>query len=80
MKTIAFDNRLVEMYLSLLKNMSHDGKLDLIARLSESLKSRQEETSSISSFYGSWDTEESAEDIIEDLRKARTFNRNLEVL
>lgn len=68
------------MYLSLLKNMSRDGKLDLIARLSQSLKSKPEEPSSMSYFYGAWDAEESAEDMIEDLRKARTFNRNIESL
>lgn len=67
---------LIESYLELLKNLSPDNKLELIARLSQSMKTRKSAKSgSLASLYGAFISEQSADELIADLKKARTFNR-----
>lgn len=68
---------LMDNYYSLLKNLSHDNKLELIARLSKSMKSskKAKKEISLSSLYGSWISEQSADELITELKYARNFNR-----
>ncbi|NLO69464.1 MAG: hypothetical protein GX102_00630 [Porphyromonadaceae bacterium] len=82
MKTGDTNINLVNSYYMLLKNLSPNIKLELIARLSESLKttSKAKKEVSLSSLYGSWVSEESADELVDELRKARNFNRKREEL
>lgn len=76
-----FEQKQIERYLPELTKLSHDARLELIARLSESLKGGQvepsEESSSFDKFYGAWDSEETAEELIQSIRDARTPNREI---
>ena len=76
MKTADININLVDSYLELLKNLSTDSKLELIAQLSKSMKTaKKAKTISIQSLYGAFISEQSADEIIDDIKKARTFNR-----
>jgi len=82
MKTADINTALIDNYFSLLKNLSSDNKLELIARLSMSMKSSKKAKKEISlnSLYGSWVSEQSADELIMELKNARNFNRKREDL
>jgi hypothetical protein len=79
MNTADINTKLIESYLSLLKNMSTQNKLDLISKLTTSVKTdiEQEKTEFYTAF-GGWDEHESAEELIETIKESRTFNRTIE--
>lgn len=79
MKGIDINNTLVEGYLQLLENLSPSNKLDLISKLTLSIK--KEKDSKNKSFYkafGAWESKQSADEIISNIRKSRTFTRTVE--
>ena len=79
MKTIDINKTLIEGYLQLLNNLSPSNKLDLISKLTLSVKT--DITDRKKSFYksfGAWESKKSAEEIINDIRNSRTFNRQIE--
>lgn len=81
MKTADINTKLIESYLSLLKNMSTQNKLDLISKLTNTLKTdiEKEETEFYNAF-GGWDEHETAEELIKKIKESRTFNRIIEEL
>ena len=81
MKAIDINTTLIEGYLRLLENLSANNKLDLISKLSLSVKT--DSTDKKKSFYkafGAWESKQSADQIISDIRNSRTFNRQIEEL
>ena len=73
------NTKLIDSYISLLKNMSTQNKLDLISRLTNTVKTDlEQEKSDFYKAFGGWDKNESAEDLIQTLRSSRTFNRTIE--
>ena len=79
MKTIDINKTLIEGYLQLLNNLSPSNKLDLISKLTLSVKT--DITDRKKSFYksfGAWESKQSAKEIINDIRNSRTFNRQIE--
>lgn len=79
MKTIDINMTLIEGYLQLLDNLSPSNKLDLISKLTLSVKN--DITDRKKSFYkafGAWESKQSADEIIKDLHKNRTFTRQIE--
>ena len=82
MKTGNIDTKLLDNYFSFLKNLSSDHKLELIARLSKSMKTskKTKKEVSLSSLYGSWESDQSADEIIAELKSARNFNIEREIL
>ena len=79
MNTANINTKLIDSYLSLLKNMSPQNKLDLISKLTNTVKTdiAQEKTEFYKAF-GGWDKNESAEELIETIKESRTFNRTIE--
>jgi len=76
MKTADINTDLIESYYAFLKNLSADSKLELIARLSRSMKdSTKVKAGSLKSLYGAFISEQSADELIDDIRKARNFKR-----
>lgn len=73
---------LIENYFSFLEKLSSDDKLELISMLSESMKSTKKPKKKVplSSLYGAWVSEKSADEIIAEIKTARNFNRNREEL
>lgn len=77
MSTVDINKRLVDTYFSMLKNLSQNNKLELIERLSNSIRTskRKKTAKSIDALYGSWESEKSADEIIKEIEDARNFNR-----
>ena len=81
MKAVDVNSTLIEGYLRLLDNLSPSSKLDLISKLTLSVKT--DITNRKRSFYkayGAWESSKKAEEIIQDIRTSRTFNRQVESL
>ncbi len=79
MKAADLKFNLIDSYLGLLNNLSVDNKLELISKLSDSLKDSKKSTDkSIHELYGAFVTTKSAEEIILELKKARSFQRKAE--
>lgn len=79
MKPIDINTTLIEGYLRLLDNLSPGNKLDLISKLTLSVKT--DITNRKKAFYkayGAWDSEKSADEIIAQIRNSRTSNRQTE--
>ncbi len=74
-------NSLADYYFDFLKNLNPESKLDLISKLSLSLKANNETPGiSLQSLFGAYKSEETADEIIAELRASRVFNRNTEPL
>lgn len=81
MKAADIKMNLVDSFFFLLKNLSSNHKLELIARLSKSMKtSNKAKKASLRSLYGSWVSDQSADELIDELKKARNFDREREKL
>lgn len=74
------DTRCADYYFGVLKNLDANSKLDLIAKLSQSLKTDETHATSLESLFGAYQSEETADEIIAKLRASRVSNRNIEPL
>jgi hypothetical protein len=81
MKTADLKFNLIDSYLELLNSLSPASKLELISKLSDSLKGSKKTTKkSLSDLYGAFISKKSADEIITDLKNSRHFNRKIERL
>lgn len=81
MKAIDINTTLVEGYLRLLDNLSPSSKLDLISKLTLSVKTDiKEKKKTFYKAFGAWKSRRSADEIISEIRNSRTFNRQTERL
>ncbi|MFF5381117.1 hypothetical protein [Pedobacter suwonensis] len=82
MKTADININLIDSYFTLLKSLSPDNKLELIARLSKSMKTteRKEKEISLDVLYGSWESDQTADELVAELKAARNFTRKREEL
>lgn len=81
MKTAPIKFNLIDSYLALLNSLSPDNKLELISKLSDTLKSPKKPTrKSVGDLYGAFKSTKTAEEIISELKANRSFNRKTEQL
>jgi hypothetical protein len=79
MKTANLENSIIDGYIRLLDNLSPVSKLDLISKLTQSVKSDfVARKKSFLKAFGGWDNSDSAEDLIANIRESRTFYRKTE--
>jgi hypothetical protein len=79
MKAVDINTTLIDGYLKLLDNLSPNNKLDLISRLSTSIKTDLSDKKNLfKKAFGAFEPEESADEIIQQIRDSRTFNRQIE--
>ncbi|MFY7888095.1 MAG: hypothetical protein ACOVOW_04255 [Spirosomataceae bacterium] len=79
MKAIEFNSKIIEGYLGLLDNLSPSNKLDLIARLTASVKTDlTTKKTSFKQAFGAFESSKSAEEIIEEIRSSRVSTRIIE--
>lgn len=72
---------LAEYHFGFLENLNADSKLDLISKLSQSLKKEEKaEETSLQYLFGAYKSNDTANEIIADIRASRIFNRNIEPL
>ncbi|MEX2230578.1 MAG: hypothetical protein WD824_00350 [Cyclobacteriaceae bacterium] len=77
MRTPDFKFNLIDSYLGLLKSLCPENKVELISRLSNSLKGSKKPTGkSISDLYGAFISKKSADEILSDLKASRNFKQN----
>lgn len=71
-----------DMYMSMLSSLSDDEKLDLITKLSESMRKKRtnpKRTKELfSQFNEDWGGDKTPDEIAEDLRNSRVFTREIE--
>jgi hypothetical protein len=78
MKTSDINISLIDSYFTLLKGLSKDNKLELIAKLSKSMKTtKKEKDDSWKSLFGSLELDQSADLFVENLKKDRKFNHKI---
>jgi hypothetical protein len=81
MKAVDINTTLIEGYLKMLDNLSPSNKLDLISKLTQSVKTDiTDRRTSFFKAYGAWDSQQSAEEIINVINDSRTFYRKIEEL
>ena len=79
MKAADINTTLIDGYLRLLENLSPNNKLELISKLSLSIKDEvPDKKKSLKKAFGAFDSKESADEIIKQIRSRRTFNRQIE--
>jgi len=70
---------LIDNYFGLLSSLSKENKIKLIARLSNSIVDEvSEKENVVDRFFGAFKSDKSAEEIINDIKESRTFNRKIE--
>ncbi len=73
MNTADINTKLIDSYISLLKNLSSQNKLDLISKLSNTVKPNTEQgKNNFYKAFGGWDENESAEELINSIKGSRT--------
>lgn len=76
MKTADINTNLIDSYYTLLKGLSPNNKLELISRLSKSMKTtKKTKDNSWKSLFGALTLDQSADEFVEDLKKDRKFSR-----
>lgn len=80
METLDANNNLIEGYLKLLHSLSPNNKLELISKLTLSLKKEISKKENFYKAFGAWESKSSAEQIISDIKKTRKFKRKIEKL
>lgn len=76
---IDINKRLVETYFAMISNLGFDSKLDLISKLTSSMRKKSHSSdTSVIKLFGAFENDKSAEEIISELRASRVFNKNLE--
>jgi len=79
MNTANINTKLIDSYLSLLKNMSTQNKLDLISKLTKTVKSDiEKEKMDFYKAFGGWVENQNADELIDIIKGSRTFNRTIE--
>ena len=79
MNTAEINTTIVDGYAELLDNLSTSNKLDLISRLSASVKTDlSKKKSSFKKAFGAFESKKSAEEIIEEIRSSRVSTRKIE--
>ena len=70
---------IIDAYVGLLSNLSPSSKLDLIAKLTDSVKTDlSPKKSSFKKAFGAFESAKSAEEIIDEIRNSRVLNRHVE--
>ena len=79
MKVAEINTTIVYGYVGLLDNLSTSNKLDLISKLTASVKTDlKNKKSSFKKAFGAFDSKKTAEEIIDEIRTSRVSTRKIE--
>ena len=79
MRATETNSTIVDGYVGLLNNLSTNNKLDLISKLTASVKTDlTNKKSSFKKSFGAFESKKSAEEIIEEIRDSRVSTREIE--
>jgi hypothetical protein len=75
------DSSILNSYWGLIKTLHTSWKLDLIEKLTQSIRQNLKTSpNTMKQAFGAWQSDESAEQIIQDLRESRNTHRQIECL
>ncbi|MDX2249520.1 MAG: hypothetical protein SF052_22240 [Bacteroidia bacterium] len=75
------DVNILNSYWGLIKTLNTSWKLDLIERLTQSIRQNlNKRTHTMKNAFGAWESEQSADQMIEEIRNSRRTNRQIESL
>ncbi|MEO8209722.1 MAG: hypothetical protein ABI840_04110 [bacterium] len=74
------NTKIPDIYFFFLRYLSKENKLNLIEKLTHSVKVDETKSKPLEYFYGIWESENSAEEIINEIRSSRKFSRTIEGL
>ncbi len=81
MRSAEINTTIIDGYIELLENLSPGNKLDLISKLTASVKTDlTKKKSSFKKSFGAFDSKKSAEEITEEIRNSRVSTRQIEAL
>lgn len=79
METANINTTIIDGYLQMLDNLSPSNKLDLISKLTDSIKlDITNKKLSFKEAFGAFESEKSADEIINEIRSSRVFTRQIE--
>jgi hypothetical protein len=79
MKAAEVNSTLIDGYVGLLDNLSTNNKLDLISKLTASVKTDlTNKKSSFKKAFGAFESKKTAEEIIKEIRNSRVSTRQIE--
>jgi hypothetical protein len=79
MKVLNINAILIDGYVRLLENLSPNSKLDLISKLTQSVKADiSDKKSSFKKSFGAFESKKSAEELVSEIRNSRSFKRKIE--
>lgn len=79
MRVAEINTTIIDGYIGLLENLSPSNKLDLIAKLTASVKTDLISKKTLfKKAFGAFDSKETAEEIIDNIRNSRLSNRQIE--
>lgn len=79
MKVTEKNTTIVDGYVELLENLSPSNKLDIISRLTDSVKSSlTHKETRFKKAFGAFESKKSAQEIIDEIRNSRVFTRQIE--
>lgn len=80
MKTLQINTSIIDGYIGLLNNLSPSNKLELISKLSKSVKNDKKIKKSVmKESFGAFESTKSAEEIIDEIKSNRVFKRKIEL-
>ncbi len=70
---------LVDIYIKILQRLNFEKRLEVISRLSQSMmEEKKSNAENFFSLYGAFNSDQTADELIEEIRASRTFNREIE--
>jgi len=78
MAGLTLNNKTIDKYFKLLKNLDDPSKKKLIRKLSNTIKAEKSESPDVSALFGAWEDEKSSDEIIKEIRNTRIENRNIQ--
>jgi hypothetical protein len=70
MATLISDNKILENYFRMLRNLDNVSKKKLITKLTESLEVK-EEKADLKTLFGAWEDDKDSDEIIKEIRESR---------
>jgi len=68
----------LDNYLGLTKGLSRENKMKLVARLSSDIAEEEvDRTDILDRFFGAFESDKTAEEMIKEIRDSRNFNRQI---
>lgn len=78
MGNLAVNNDTLNKYFGILKNLDIDSKKNLIIKLTNSIHSKPKSNPKLDKIYGAWQDSRTAVEIIEEIEKSRSNDRDIE--